>query len=83
MNFGKLNLLLLLLCGTVAGFSSGILVNINRLRVQNHNQLFKMKANSFKRAKKSKVYTKSFAIQFLEAFAKLARKQRMERMNLS
>ena len=76
MTSGQINLLLLiLLCGTVAGFSSGILVNMNRLRVQNHYQIKKMKAEFFKQAKQSKVYTQSFAVKFLKAFVKLAKAQ--------
>ena len=77
-------LLLALLCGTVAGFSSGILVNMNQHRVKNHYQIQKMKTKYFKDAKSSKqgkVYNRSFAVQFLTAFAKMARIQlKTERM---
>ena len=77
-------LVLALLCGTVAGFSSGILVNMNKQRVQNHYQMQKMKAEYFKHAKSAKqgkVYNQTFAVQFLTAFAKMARMElKSERM---
>ena len=77
-------LVLALLCGTVAGFSSGILVNMNKQRVQNHYQMQKMKAEYFKHAKSAKqgkVYNRTFAVQFLTAFAKMARMElKTERM---
>ena len=69
-------LVLALLCGTVAGFSSGILVNMNKQRVQNHYQMQRMKAAYFKNAKSSKqgkIYDQIFAVKFLTAFAELAR----------
>ena len=68
--------LALLLCGTVVGFSSGILLNMNRLRVNNHYQLHKMKTRYTKQTKVEIVHSQAFGVKFLTAFAKLLKTSR-------
>ena len=63
--------LAVLLCGSVIGFSSGILMNFNRVKVNNHYKLQSMKAKYAKQAKVEVVYSQTFGVKFLTAFAKL------------
>lgn len=75
MKSSKIKLLILaLLCGDVAGFSSGILLNMNKERVQNHFKLRSMKEEYGKKTVDVPVFKAEFTVKFLKAFSSLLKK---------